>query len=403
MTKKPDNLHILNNEIVKESQHWIRCNKGLSIAKEQSYGSPRISSEIPDCSMPMTFDHLSYCGMGCLYCTPAGTLISTCQGQTPIEDLKRGDLIYSYNTDSNKVEKDEVISFMSHKAKEIIIIELVDNKKLRLTPNHSVYTKNRGWIKAGELSETDELLISKRPATAFNMSKHNPMQDLKTAKKMSKSLKKGYASGKLDLLKRKLSKSGRQSIIACNKSEEQRARVRERMIKHNPMCNAKVAAKMGETRKRLFREGLLIPPALGNPRPDVSIRMLSEENPMKDKEIAKRALAKGRQTLLQKGNISEGQLRLRKLLVKLNMNFVEEMPIDGPKRIYLLDFYLPDLNLCLEYDGHSQHYSSKGKKRDKCRDKYLKRYHGLETLRIHRDLPFRQSARKELCQLLGDQ
>ena len=34
----------------------------------KSYSSPRWSAEIPDCSMPMTFDTYSNCSFGCLYC-----------------------------------------------------------------------------------------------------------------------------------------------------------------------------------------------------------------------------------------------------------------------------------------------------------------------------------------------
>lgn len=42
-------------------------NKGAELSSGE-YNSPRISSELPDCSMPMTFDHFNYCSLGCLYC-----------------------------------------------------------------------------------------------------------------------------------------------------------------------------------------------------------------------------------------------------------------------------------------------------------------------------------------------
>ena len=35
---------------------------------KQNYPSPRWSMEIPDCSMPMTFDTYSKCAYNCLYC-----------------------------------------------------------------------------------------------------------------------------------------------------------------------------------------------------------------------------------------------------------------------------------------------------------------------------------------------
>ena len=68
MTRKTKKLDTnLNAGIVKESKHWVRGNEGTAVG-EGEYNSPRISSEIPDCSMPMTFDSYSYCSLGCLYC-----------------------------------------------------------------------------------------------------------------------------------------------------------------------------------------------------------------------------------------------------------------------------------------------------------------------------------------------
>ena len=60
-------------DVRKEALRWIHENKGLEIApevdrKKDYYGSPRISSELPDCSMPMTFDSYSFCSLGCTFC-----------------------------------------------------------------------------------------------------------------------------------------------------------------------------------------------------------------------------------------------------------------------------------------------------------------------------------------------
>lgn len=59
-----------NSEIIKEALRWVNENKGLKIINEKNnnYCSPRISSEIPDCSMPLTFDSYNFCSLGCTYC-----------------------------------------------------------------------------------------------------------------------------------------------------------------------------------------------------------------------------------------------------------------------------------------------------------------------------------------------
>jgi DNA repair photolyase len=67
MTKKTKNLPTISSEVIKEAQKWVVENKGLS-TKNQAYDSPRISSELPDCSMPLTFDQYNFCSLGCLYC-----------------------------------------------------------------------------------------------------------------------------------------------------------------------------------------------------------------------------------------------------------------------------------------------------------------------------------------------
>lgn len=51
---------------------------------------------------------------------------------------------------------------------------------------------------------------------------------------------------------------------------------------------------------------------------------------------------------------SKGELRIREILISLNIKFLTEYRFsDLPNRRF--DFYLPDYNLCLEYDG-KQHY-----------------------------------------------
>jgi DNA repair photolyase len=56
-------------QIIREARRWVHENNGVRVGKGRGcYTSPRVSSEIADCSMPMTFDHYSYCSLGCLYC-----------------------------------------------------------------------------------------------------------------------------------------------------------------------------------------------------------------------------------------------------------------------------------------------------------------------------------------------
>lgn len=62
----------INKEIIEESKRFVRANKGYKINRNApnalSYASPRVSSEFPDCSMPLSFDGYSHCSLGCAYC-----------------------------------------------------------------------------------------------------------------------------------------------------------------------------------------------------------------------------------------------------------------------------------------------------------------------------------------------
>lgn len=58
----------ISKEIIKECNDFVLKNKGVKINSETNYLSPRISSELMDCSMPMTFDQYSFCSLGCTYC-----------------------------------------------------------------------------------------------------------------------------------------------------------------------------------------------------------------------------------------------------------------------------------------------------------------------------------------------
>ena len=49
-----------------EIKQWVEQTENATC--ETGYGSPRISSECPDCALPLTFDSYSYCSMGCMYC-----------------------------------------------------------------------------------------------------------------------------------------------------------------------------------------------------------------------------------------------------------------------------------------------------------------------------------------------
>ena len=80
-----------------------------------------------------------------------------------IDDPNYKDLkVLSYNTQSNKQEWKLITAFAetSPKAKVMKITDEETGKSIVVTPEHKVFTKNRGYVMAKDLTETDALVIN---------------------------------------------------------------------------------------------------------------------------------------------------------------------------------------------------------------------------------------------------
>lgn len=388
-------------EIRREALKWLEHNKGLSVTAHD-YCSPRISSEIADCSMPMTFDQYNYCGLGCLYCAVAGTMLSAPGKRKPIEEFCVGDAIYSYNTETGSIEIDRVSSLMERDVEETLTLELENGNSITITPNHPVFVSERGWVDAGDLHPGDDVLYVGNPGAKYYMDQQNPMKNPTISKKQGSIMRALYASGKLEPLREKLRATGRKNLIAANKNKAFRARASTRMVKNNPMHNTETREKVSRTRKRLFRTGELQALWVGKQKPDAVTRMRGPDNPMKDPTIRSKTLRKIVASWNANGRISQGEQHIYKALKEIGANFIFQAFFQGTKRDLVVDFLLPDQQLCLEYDGHSRRYTEDGLAQDQERDAFLLSTYGIKTVRIHRDrafIPFDQlvgSLRKEI-------
>lgn len=107
-----------------------------------------------------------YMGIATNPCVTGDTLVQTDQGKLLIKDIiekinKYNELIkvLSYDINNDVLEYQPINSGdLTRKNANIIEIETEDGDILKLTPDHKVYTENRGYIKASELTENDILL-----------------------------------------------------------------------------------------------------------------------------------------------------------------------------------------------------------------------------------------------------
>ena len=150
-SSKCDTSELSLRDQVKATRDMI-VTHGSEISTSAYYSSPRLSSEIPDCSLCLTFDHLSAC-------LPAKTKVLMFDGrQKNIENMRKGDHILSYNIDKNRVETSEVTDIMKRSGVSSLIQLTTPVGTITLTPEHPVYIKGVGWVEAGSITEGMEIL-----------------------------------------------------------------------------------------------------------------------------------------------------------------------------------------------------------------------------------------------------
>lgn len=92
-------------------------------------------------------------------CFTKGTLIYTKNRHIPIDSLKIGDLVYSYNFENNIIEESQVVNKIHSEVNSIYKICL-ENESILVTAEHPFYVFNKGWIPVKELKLGDKLRLS---------------------------------------------------------------------------------------------------------------------------------------------------------------------------------------------------------------------------------------------------
>lgn len=99
-------------------------------------------------------------------CIRRGQFIMTDTGYKKIEDVNTGDNVLSYNIDKNVNEFKPVLKkhknlIKSNSYDHFLKITLENGHTIEVTPNHKIYTSNRGYVRADELTHLDDLVINK--------------------------------------------------------------------------------------------------------------------------------------------------------------------------------------------------------------------------------------------------
>ncbi|HEY3870093.1 MAG TPA: vitamin B12-dependent ribonucleotide reductase [Actinocrinis sp.] len=104
-------------------------------------------------------------------CFPADQKVVTDKGLIPIGDLVRraadGESFAVYTNDltsesepAARIVATSPVRYMVTGTKEILKLRFSDGSELRCTPNHRLWTANRGWVRAEELTDQDRVVRS---------------------------------------------------------------------------------------------------------------------------------------------------------------------------------------------------------------------------------------------------
>lgn len=234
-----------------------------------------------------------------------------------VEDIKIGDLVWSYKIDDCDIIKKEEPSIVTKISRRFVnnlmsIYGGYDNLALRLTPDHLVFTEE-GWKPAGKLTYDDKFLMIWKGNTIKIEDRPPPRKDAwKFRKNKSRRLSK-YEIHTIKL----------------------------RMVKRNPMKSEECRLKVSRTVTSQYLSG---------------VRHLPSKYGM--------------------GNYSDGQTSLYEILDSLGVDYIKEFSIkadDGcpNKARIFVDAAIPSKKVILEYDGFPFHSFNSVKKKDKERSDWL--------------------------------
>lgn len=95
---------------------------------------------------------------GIIHCIEGSMLVDTVGGQKPISEVMPLDVVLSWNEVSGCFEKRVVSAVYDNGERECIELTFDDGRSLVCTLDHLILTRNRGWVTAGELLLSDDIL-----------------------------------------------------------------------------------------------------------------------------------------------------------------------------------------------------------------------------------------------------
>lgn len=99
-------------------------------------------------------------------CLTGDSIVKTEDGEITIKELidkfknnEKTPKVFTFNELTKEIELNQLLNGdLTRKMTNIIKLTLKDGTELKLTPDHKIFTENRGWIEAAKLKKTDKLI-----------------------------------------------------------------------------------------------------------------------------------------------------------------------------------------------------------------------------------------------------
>ncbi|MBA3407221.1 MAG: ribonucleoside-diphosphate reductase, partial [Solirubrobacterales bacterium] len=129
-------------------------------------------------------------------CFPATARVHTTQGLLSIGELvERGEQgeqirVYTHRATADQPGEGVIatspVAFMRNGVKPIVRLRFANGGELRCTPNHRIWTLNRGYVRADELTAEDQVMLNDSPTPAEDASWELPVKVAAQAKSWSR-------------------------------------------------------------------------------------------------------------------------------------------------------------------------------------------------------------------------
>ena len=100
------------------------------------------------------------CNQGCAMCLKTSAKLNMEKGTEKISNIQIDDRVWSVDISNNEVQLKPVVKLYEREySGELISIETESGEIITLTPNHKIYTKNRGYVRADKINNDDVLIM----------------------------------------------------------------------------------------------------------------------------------------------------------------------------------------------------------------------------------------------------